>query len=197
MIPVANPIPQPVNFTRDCYDPGQRFLQRHPRPKKFPSYWTPFNKDLANAFQDRCGWWAMYITEGTVDHYLSKHKYPNHAYTWSNYRYASGSINSSKGNLDDKILDPFVVQEGWFEILLPSMQLIRTDAVPVGLREKADFTIKKLHLANGEKVRRARRRWYEQFKDEKITHSGLQDHAPLIAAAVRKWQASHPGQPLP
>jgi hypothetical protein len=197
MIPVANPIPEPANFTRDCYEPGQRFLQRKPRPKKFLSYWTKFNGDLATAFEKRCGWWAMYIAEGTVEHYLSKDNYPNLAYAWSNYRYASGSINSSKGNLDGKILDPFEVQEGWFEILLPSMQLIRTDAVPVGLREKANFTIEKLHLVNGEKVRQNRLTWYNQFKAGKITLSGLQDLAPLIAAAVRKWQASYPGQPLP
>lgn len=68
----------------------------------------------------------MWIAEGAVEHFLSKKNRPDLAYEWSNYRYIAGSVNGSKGTHDDKVLDPFEVQNGWFEVLVPSMQLVVT-----------------------------------------------------------------------
>jgi hypothetical protein len=93
------------------------------------------------------------------------------------------------------VLDPFEIQDGWFKVILPSMQLIRTPNIPANMRTKAGFTLTKLKLANGIKVRRNRKRWYEDYKNGKITIVGLEDYAPLIADAVKALLAS--GQPLP
>ena len=195
MIPVANPIAQPADFDDECRKPGLSLLWRTRRPKRFPGHWQKFQPDLADGFQNRCGWWAMQIEDGAVDHFLSKKKHPRLAYTWSNYRYIAATVNSSKGNLDERVLDPFEVQTGWFEILLPSMHLVRTAAVPVPLQAKADFTIKRLWLIKGIKVRRNRLRWYEGYKRGRITLAGLREYAPLVADAVEKWEAT--GVPLP
>ena len=130
-----------------------------------------------------------------MDHFLSREKARKLAYEWSNFRYASGSVNSSKHTLDDTVLDPYEVRMGWFEIILPSFQLILTDKVPPVVRDKAVFTIERLNLENGPKVRTIRRRYYEDFKNGKLTMAGLHDYAPLVAKAVERHQQN--GIPLP
>ena len=136
MIPVANPIAEPAAFDVGCHQPGDAWLASHPaktKGERFPSYWLPFQPDLADGFSNRCGWWAMRIEDGHVDHYLSKDNHRHLAYTWNNYRYIAGSVNSSKKNHDDAVLDPFEAGQGWFEVILPSMQLIRTAQIPTQL----------------------------------------------------------------
>src|SRR5208283_5268649 len=95
-----------------------------------------------------------------------------------------------KKDLDDQVLDPFEVQPGWFEVLLPSMQLVRTALVPAHLQAKADFTLQRLKLVSGPKVRRNRQRYYEDYKNQKLTPTGLRDYAPLVAEVVARWEAA-------
>lgn len=200
MIAVANPIPEPADFDSGCRRPGitwwssRRLAGETPKTSEFPNLWAKYESDLARAFHQRCGWWAMWIAEGEVDHFLSKKNRPELAYEWTNYRYIAGSVNGSKGNLDDKVLDPFDVQDGWFEVIVPSMQLIGTDQLPAALKDKASFTLEKLRLREGTKVVRCRRRWYESFKNG-TPISELEKFAPLVAKAVKKLKAS--GAPLP
>ncbi len=137
----------------------------------------------------------MRIADGAIDHFLSKENHRRLTYNWNNYRYIAATVNSSKKNLDDQVLDPFEVQTGWFEVLLPSMQLVRTAIVPNALRAKADATLTKLNLANGPKVRRNRKRWYEDYRDNGLPMNLLEEYAPLVAEAVRRWNGT--GQPLP
>lgn len=195
MIPVANPISEPPNFDSECRAPGNVWVANNPNSEKFPNRWRQFQPELAEGFKDRCGWWAMRIADGHVDHFLSKNKRRDLAYEWSNYRYIAGTVNSSKKTLDDQLLDPFDIQDGWFEVLLPSMQLVTTPALPAPLLAKAFLTMEKLHLDNGRKVRRNRKRWYDDYKAGKITFVGLQDFAPLVADAVGKLLST--SQPLP
>jgi hypothetical protein len=117
------------------------------------------------------------------------------AYDWSNYRFAAGWINCSKQNLDsNQMIDPFCVGDDWFEILLPSLQLVTTKAVPEGMRERAKTMLTRLHLQDDERVIRVRRRWYELYQDGNLTLEGLRESAPLIAAAVERGAApSTPG----
>lgn len=129
-------------------------------------------------------------TGGTVDHYLSCDNHRHLAYEWSNYRFVSSTLNSSKRTKDDKVLDPYQVADGWFEILLPSLQMRTTDAVPPELREKAEFTLTELHLRDGERVIRWRQSWYEMYLRGELTLAGLRSVAPLIADAVDKELAA-------
>ena len=67
-------------------------------------------------------------------------------------------INASKGKTPaDKLLDPYQVQDGWFEILLPSLQLRVSNKVPYDLRERAEYVLEHLHLCDDERVLRQRR----------------------------------------
>lgn len=189
----VTPSPEPPDFDRRARQPGQVWLAKNldkngklPKGKRPPDKWTAFKGKLANGFQNRCGYSAMYEPVGTVDHYLSCDNHPELAYEWQNYRYASGWINSSKGTLDNQILDPFEIQNEWFEIILPSLQLVLTDAVPDEERQRAEFTLNRLRLRDDERVIRQRQQWYAMYLEGRITLAGLEIVAPLIARAVRK-----------
>ena len=132
----------------------------------------------------------MYEPVGTVDHYRSCDADRKQAYEWANYRFASAWINSSKRTADDAVLDPFQVEDGWFEILLPSLQLVLTDAVPQGIKKIAEHTLTRLHLRDDERVIRQRREWYRMYQDGELNLEGLEKKAPLIARAIRKQQAA-------
>lgn len=191
MIPVTRS-PEPPTFDERCRLQGNAWVtmkcladQDYKRPR---DYWSQFLPDLAQAFSHLCGYSAMWLAEdsGCVDHYLSVRKHSLRAYEWSNYRYAARLYNAAKGTLDEKILDPFEVGVDWFEIDLPSLQLLTTDQIPPEQRERAEFTLKKLHLRDDERVIRHRRSWYEQYEQGELTLEGLRRRAPLIARAVER-----------
>ncbi len=193
------PPSEPPDFDAQARQPGNDWLSHHldedgklPKGRRPPNRWSNFKAQLAIGFGNLCAYSVMYEPVGTVDHYLSCENCPGLAYEWSNYRYSSGWINSSKGTLDEAVLDPFRVEDDWFEILLPSLQLILTDAVPPEERDRAKFTLKRLHLAHDERVLRQRRQWYAVYLEGKLTLEGLGDFAPLIAQAVYKQQANNP-----
>ncbi|MCP1509294.1 hypothetical protein J2Y83_005268 [Pseudomonas marginalis] len=186
MTPVLNPIPEPEKFDEKCRKPGDLWLKANPTAERPRDLWSPFRHALADGFDDRCGYAAMYIPSGTVDHGISFNEDPLLAYEWSNYRFIDGWINSSKSKqVAADLLDPFEVQEGWFEISLPSLQLVLTDAVPAEFRARAENTLKKLPLRDDERILRPRRKWLSLY--EKTGNLDmLREMAPLIAAAVEK-----------
>ena len=181
-------VPEPPTFDQKARKPGRQWLQDHPDAQRPRDYWTPFKPDLANGFHDLCGYSAMWVPAGTVDHYISFRAERLLAYEWDNYRHAAGWVNSSKQCADDLVLDPFEVEDGWFEILLPSLQLVVTDAAPAELRARAEYTLARLHLRDDERVIRQRREWYRMHCDGELTLEGLRTKAPLIARAIDKQQ---------
>lgn len=186
--------PEPAEFDLRTRQPGAVWLSQNLTERPI-DLWSLFLPDLAHAFGNRCGYRAMWDADGTVDHYLSCKIHRSLAYEWSNYRFASASVNSSKKNLDDNVLDPFEVSDDWFEVILPSLQLVLTEQVPADIREKARFTLERLQLRNGHKVRRARRLYYDFYKAGDMSIATLRILAPQLARAVEKAQAL--GQALP
>ncbi len=182
------PPDEPMDFDKNVRQRGAAILAQFPA-KPFRSYWNEYKAELTNGFGNLCAYSAMYEPVGTVDHYLSCKNYPQKAYEWSNYRFASGWINSSKKDADDSVLDPFQVEDGWFEILLPSLQLVVTDTVPQEKREIAQYTLIRLHLRDDERVIRQRREWYRMYQDDGLSLEELEKKAPLIARAIRKSAA--------
>lgn len=180
---------KPDDFDEKVRQPGTAWLAQHPvgRPK---DYWQLCKGELADGFRNLCAYSAMYEPVGTVDHYLSCAVDRSQAYEWSNYRFASGWINSSKQNADATVLDPLRVEDGWFEILLPSLQLVLTDAISPEERDRAQYTLTRLHLRDDERVIRQRRAWYKLYQEGSLTLDGLEKMAPLIARAVRKQLAA-------
>lgn len=197
MIPISplGPANEPTHFDGNCRQPGAAWLAQYPNddPHSKSQWWSQFQPALAAHFSHRCGWLAMDIgLMGHVDHYLAcgnrKGKPSPHrhrAFDWSNYRYIEGRINSLKGNLDDRILDPCEVQPGWFEVVLPNFVLKATAAIPPNHRAKADFTLKKLQLFNGHNARWTRWSWYQKhWNNGSPDLKALYRDAPLVAEAV-------------
>lgn len=180
-------VPEPPAFCQRARVPGNRWLAVHPNAKRPRDYWSPFKGDLAAGFQMRCAYSAMFEPVGTVDHFVSWHQDRSLAYEWDNYRYSPGWINSSKlKEPSTNLLDPFDVEDGWFEIILPSLQLTVADSTPPEVRPLAEYTIKRLHLVHDERLMRQRSVWYQMFRRGDLPLSGLKRLAPLIAAAVEK-----------
>lgn len=83
-------------------------------------------------------------------------------------------------------MDPFLVGEGWFEILLPSLQLGVSDHIPPEHRAKAESTLSILPIRDDERAVQTRREWMKLYEDSDITLTGLDKVFPLLAAAIRK-----------
>ena len=96
-----------------------------------------------------------------------------------------GLRQGSKGNMPvAELLDPFEIEDGWFEILLPSLQLRVSDSVPDELRGRAEHMLNRLHLGDDERVVRQRREWYRMYQSGELSLNGLEKKALLIAAAI-------------
>jgi hypothetical protein len=106
------------------------------------------------------------------------------AYEWSNFRAAEASINQRKYN--HRVFDPFRVSDEWFEILLPSLQLVLTERVPIRHRSLLEKTLELLQLGNGEVIVRYRASWFTLYRQCHLSLEGLRDCAPLIANAVER-----------
>jgi hypothetical protein len=179
------PVAKPEGFTERVERPGAAWLEANPKAKRPKDLWTQFKPALADGFRSLCAYSVMYEPVGTVDHFVSCHEDKSKAYEWANYRYCSGWINSSKQNMKAaELFDPFEVEDGWFEIILPSLQLVVSDSVPEALRDRAELVLTRLHLRDDERVIRQRREWYQMFQEGQINLEGLRTKAPLIARAV-------------
>lgn len=185
MIPVAAPA-EPDSFDASCRAPGNAWLQKNPAadPHANP-LWTKFTRDLQAAFENRCGFLAMYIHRGTVDHWLSVRSRRDLAYEWTNYRFVDCVVNNAKKpSWEGKLLDPFEIGEDWFEVQLPSLQLVIANIPDASTRARAEFTLEKLRLRDGEDVVRLRREWLNMFESGELSLDGLRRVAPLLARAV-------------
>jgi len=186
MIPIAR-VPEPKSFDTKVRKPGRKWSKVNPKAARPKPLWEYCIQPLRDGFGDLCGYAAMLdATGGTVDHYLSYKNHPQLAYEWSNYRFASAALNASKKNADNSVLDPYEVGAGWFEILLPSLQMRTTNVVPAELREKAEFTLRRLNLRDGERIVRWRQKWHAMYVSGKLSLDGLRTVAPLIADAVER-----------
>ena len=116
----------------------------------------------------------MYEPVGTVDHFVSCHEDRSRAYEWENYRYCAAWI----------LLDPFDIEDGWFELHLPSLQLRVSETIPEELRDRAEHVLVRLHLRDDERVVRQRSEWYRMYQSGELSRDGLEGKAPLIAAAI-------------
>ena len=83
------PVPEPPSFHEEVRERGARWLKDNPKAKHPYPLWNKYTPELADGFRHLCGYSAMWVEEGTVDHYLSWKNRPDLAYEWSNYRFAS------------------------------------------------------------------------------------------------------------
>lgn len=159
---------EPAEFDERCRQRGQAWLAEHPTYGRPKDYWTEFEPQLREAFSGLCAYCAMRIMKGQVDHFrpvaiLKEEGQDGLAYEWSNFRYGEAVLNGRKWK--HLVLDPFDVQEGWFAVQLPDLQLRPTSKVPQEYRELALTTIHQLGLRDSEVVVRYRREWFRMYQE--------------------------------
>ncbi len=118
------------------------------KSKDYPDYWTQILKDLRSAYGHTCAYLGVRIENyelATVDHFKPKTKHPNLAYEWHNYRLALHQINRIK-DVHEDVLDPFDVEDGWFEMNRLTGELAPAESLDPELRARVKSTIKRLRL---------------------------------------------------
>jgi len=154
------------------------------RPKDF---WTPFSQQLYEGFEKLCCYTVMWTPNGTVDHYIPWATVRNTrsarlAYEWSNLRYSVGWFNSARKSSD--VPDPFQVYDHWFELLLPSLELVATSTVPASEKTKVNTALR--WLGKDERVVRPRREYFKKYLQGEATLELIDEWAPLLGRALRK-----------
>jgi hypothetical protein len=185
----VEPAPEPATFNTRCRKRGRKWLQANPNYRRPKDYWSEFEPELRKAFGDLCGYCAMVTMKSQVDHFipvaiLKRRNHHKQAYEWKNFRYGEGVLNQRKSN--HLVLDPFKVNDTWFEIELPHLQLVLTTKLPKNQKKLAEFTIQRLGLRDSEVILRYRQKWFEMYRTRKLKIAGLKEVAPQIALAVQR-----------
>lgn len=168
---------------------------------KFPSYWIDPRHDgrstlddLMDAYQQQCAYLAMHVERATggpsVDHFVAKSEDWRLVYEWSNYRLSSSCVNAKKGVL--KVVDPFKVKLGWFELDFATFEVTRGANAPQTEWKRIDATRPILNLRDCCLQRQA-------YVGDYLLGPGkggidlpyLQSRAPFIASELRRQ-----GQPV-
>jgi hypothetical protein len=107
------------------------------------------------------------------------------AYEWSNYRLASGRVNSCKGN-QTSILDPFDVDNDWFEIDIPSCLLKPKAGLPNDLRSQINATINSIRLNLDDYYVQERCNILIDYAKGEISLNFLKRRYPFLAKEVER-----------
>ncbi|MBI3796339.1 MAG: hypothetical protein HY268_05120 [Deltaproteobacteria bacterium] len=182
----VTPQPEPSGFDTSVRQRGNAFLAANPSDKTLPKYWKIATKDLYAAYKGICAYTCMYFPgSGTLDHFLPKSLYRALAYEWSNYRLAIPQVNSYKGeNID--IIDPFIVEDGWFVIEFPSCLIQPAPKLPQIITEQIKRTVKILRLSIDDNLVQDRCNIVLDFLDAHISLDFLSRRYPFLAAEVER-----------
>ena len=140
------------------------------------------------SYQRICAFVCIYIErvvgQPTVDHMLPKSLAWDQVYEWSNYRLVSSLMNSRKGDAAD-VIDPFEVEEGWFELDLVSFRVVAGADADEIIRERVQATIDRLRL-NDYDCRTLRTEYAESYLVGEIRLGYLERRAPFVASELRR-----------
>ena len=185
--------PEPPEFDRLVRQPGLGFLQGNMHPTnsqwKSHSYWRNIITQLRDCYEQICAYCCHWIPpdtgSNTVEHFLSKDKYPKQAYEWNNYRLVSGTLNGQKGIRED-ILDPFRIQNGWFVIDFPSLLVKPAQELEPVLYQSVQITIDALRLNDEGTCLQGRWAYIRDYCLSEIHFYHLSKKAPFIALELQR-----------
>ena len=158
------------------------------RPDDFPNYWVRALADLFAAYGRVCRYCCFYIHPVTgarsVDHMIPKSETWDQVYEWRNYRLSAGRLNARKNDYQD-VLDPFDVQDDWFEMEFVGFQLKPRAGLAPPTRERIVATIERLKL-NDTTMCEARESDYDDYRNNDISRAKLKRESPLVAREVTR-----------
>lgn len=183
---------EPDDFYERVQRRGEAFLRSRRPGQKLADYWRDILPDLHQEYGYICAYACSWVLqhERSVDHFKPKGKYPQYAYHWDNYRLAFASFNQLKGEYED-VLDPFIVQDGWFEIHFPSLQTIPGPHLTATEEQQVLDTIKRLKLAEDPGIRE-RERWLIPYVREEWDFGFLKKRAPFLAGELKRQGLDDP-----
>jgi hypothetical protein len=190
----VNQRPEPAHFDDRVRRRGRLFLRTHRRPTakqwRDHSYWREIGSQLHDEYSGICAYschWIPYDTGAdTVEHFRPKDSYPREAYEWGNYRLVCATLNGRKGTHED-VLDPFLVQDGWFVIDFPSMLVSPNPHLDPTIKQLILATINRLGLNDEGTCLKSRVKWLRDYcSPSGIPFDFLRRHAPFIAAELER-----------
>ncbi len=156
------------------------------RPQKFPTYWGEALDDLMTSYRRICAYSCFRIHPVTgarsVDHMAPKSRAWDQVYEWSNYRLACSLLNARKRDFS-AVLDPFEVEDGWFELELVGFQVRPAPGLGPETRAQIVATIERLGLDD---FRASRARDAELYWSGEISFAVLMKESPFVAAELRR-----------
>lgn len=168
---------QPVAQTRDAIPAD-----------KFPSYWTLAIDDMMTAYGRICAYMSFYIEPvtgaGSVDHMLPKSVEWRTVYEWSNYRLACSKMNSRKNAYQD-VLDPFEVEDDWFQLELTGYQVVAAPGLSPEVTQRVASTIDRLRL-NDHDCLMLREAYAADYLVGHISRDYLGRRAPFLARELER-----------
>ena len=137
----------------------------------------------------------------TVDHFKPKSKRQELAYEWCNFRLAAHLINTNKDNYEDA-LDPFEIQNGWFELNVGNFKIKPSDGLDETLKSKVQATIDRLKL-NEPTFCKAREEYHDRYHGlsqdgcppDPLPLSWLTEECPDVAFELERQGRLRPPRP--
>jgi hypothetical protein len=153
-----------------------------------PSYWTNSIDDLMDAYHEVCAYscFRIHRVTGTpsVDHMAPKSGAWNRVYGWENYRLAALLLNARKKDFSD-VLDPFEIQDDWFELDLVGFQVRARHGLKDPVRTQVEGTIKRLGL-NKKVFRDKREENALDYLEGDVSLGILERESPFVAKELRR-----------
>lgn len=187
MIPVQLKA-EPASFNSKVRQPGKAFLKKCPNPTNTEfrknAFWKNSVHDLHAAYLGICAYTCFYLVPpGSADHFLPKSIHPSETYEWKNYRLCSHRVNGYKSDSKD-VIDPFVVQSGWFVLDVPSCLVKPGAGLSKVLTNQVEATIKQLRLNDDDYFVQERCELMVDFAFGEVTLAHLLKRYPFLAAEI-------------
>ena len=179
------PKPEYAAFHADVRVPGMRFLRTNPNPTN-RHFRNRAKSELCRAY--RCCVYTSRRVRGdsvSVDHFLSKAKYPQLAYEWDNHRLARPKLNRNKAD-SEEVVDPFQVQSGWFVLDCPSCLVLQGENLDGSTRHAVSSTIRVLKLNSDNLAAERCCRWLVDLANNLISFGYLKREYPFLASEVER-----------
>jgi hypothetical protein len=164
-------------------------------PGRLPPYWTRALDHLMEAYRNVCAYACFRIHPVTgaqsVDHMAPKSRAWDRVYEWSNYRLVCSLLNARKRDFTD-VLDPFEIQDHWFEIEPVGFQVRPAAALSAATVQLVELTIERLRL-NERRFRDARERDWTSYIDGHVSFEILREESPFVARELLRQGRLRPG----
>lgn len=182
--------PEPAAFDAEVRQKGFAWLSKKkitldrpvPSDTIIEPYWRYCLDDMYSSYSGCCAYLAIFFERvtggGSVDHFVAKSQRADLAYEWSNYRLACSRMNSRKREYDD-VIDPFEVENGWFQLELVSGRIFPSPQLPNEYKQALQATIDRLGLDDASN-REMRARHYQEYRERLYTADFLKRRSPFV-----------------